>query len=88
MAIGLKEEYEAAGLSDRFEALRFTLEDPRAVPYAKIAVRLGLSEAGVKSAVHRLRGRFRELIREAVGQLVDDPRDVDAEIRLLIESLA
>ncbi len=88
VAIGLKEEYEAAGLSDRFEALRFTLEDPRAVPYAKIAVRLGLSEAGVKSAVHRLRGRFRELIREAVGQLVDDPRDVDAEIRLLIESLA
>ncbi len=86
-AIRLKEEYEAAGMSDRFEALRFTLEDPRAAPYAKIAVQLGVTEAGVKSAAHRLRGRFRELVRETVGQLVDDPREVDAEIRFLIGSL-
>ncbi len=83
----LRDEYEAAGELERFETLRFTLEDPRAVPYAEIAEPLGLTEAGVKSAVHRLRRRFRELVREVVAELVDDPREVDAEIRLLIEAL-
>ena len=83
----LRTEYEEAGEAERFEKLRFTLEDPRAVPYAEIAGELGLTEAGVKSAVHRLRRRFRELAREVVAEQVDDLRDVDAEIRLLIEAL-
>jgi len=84
----LRLEYETAGQLDRFEALRFTLEDPRAEPYVQVGDRLGLTEAGVKSAALRIRRRFRDLVREAVAELVDDPREVDAEIRLLIESLA
>lgn len=50
-------------------------------------MQLGLTEAGVKTAVHRLRRRFRELAREVVAEQVDDLREVDSEIRLLIEAL-
>jgi RNA polymerase sigma-70 factor (ECF subfamily) len=42
----------------------------------------------VKVAIHRLRKRFRELIRAEIAQTVPDPADTDAELRYLIEVLA
>lgn len=83
----IRQEYEEADELDRFEALRFTLEDPRAVAYAEVAADLGLSEAGVKSAVHRLRRRFRELFREIIAESLDDPRQVDQELKHIVHSL-
>lgn len=81
-------EYAAAGQSDRFVALRTCLMTPEeAAPYAELAPRLGLSEDGVKSAAHRLRKRFRELFRARLACLVDDPSEVDAEIRHVIAAL-
>lgn len=48
------------------------------------AVRLGLSESALKSAVHRMRQRYRDLVREEVTHTVDDPAEVEEEIRHLI----
>ena len=52
--------------------------------YTEVAVRLGITESAVKSAAHRMRQRFRELVRAEVAQTVADPKDVDEEIRHLL----
>jgi RNA polymerase sigma-70 factor (ECF subfamily) len=46
-----------------------------------------MSEAAVKVAVHRLRRRFRDLLREEVLRTVDDPRNVDHELRYLFAAV-
>ncbi len=48
------------------------------------AAQLGLSESAVKSVVHRLRQRYRELVREEIAHTVADPAEIDEEIRYLI----
>jgi len=59
----LEEEYVATGRAKMFEYLQSCLaKDETALPYAEIAARLNLTEAAVKMAVHRLRGRYREIV--------------------------
>ena len=59
-----------------------------AAPYAVVAAELGLSEGAVKVAAHRLRRRYRELLRAEIGRTVDDPAGVDREIGELFAALA
>ena len=56
--------------------------------YVAVAARLGTSEGAVKAAVHRLRRRFQSLLRQRVVETVADERDVDDEIRHLIQALS
>ncbi len=44
-----------------------------------------MSEGAVKVAVHRLRSKFRELLRSEVAQTVDSSSKVDEEIRFLLQ---
>jgi len=46
-----------------------------------------MSEDAVKVAVHRLRRRFGELLREEIAETVGDPSEVDDEIRYLLGAL-
>ena len=57
-------------------------------PYAELGARLGMTEGAVKVAVHRLRRRYREVLREGIARTVADPSEVDDEIRHLLEALA
>ncbi len=50
---------------------------------ATAAKALGLSEGAIRVAVHRLRQRYRHLLRAEIAQTVADPAEVDAEIRRL-----
>jgi RNA polymerase sigma-70 factor (ECF subfamily) len=85
----LREEYARDGREKQFEQLKLTLtEASRSVPYAEIAVRLGTSEGAVKVAVHRLRQRYRELLRAEIADTVADPREIEDEIRNLFAALA
>jgi RNA polymerase sigma-70 factor (ECF subfamily) len=54
------------------------------LPYADLAARFGMSESGVKMAVHRLRVRFGELLRAEIAQTVTSATEVEEEIRTLI----
>lgn len=54
-------------------------------PYADIAAARGSTEAAVKVAVHRLRARYREILRAEIRETVADDADVDDEIRHLRE---
>ena len=85
----LREEYTRDGKDRQFEQLKSTLtEASRSVPYAEIAARLGTSEGAVKVAVHRLRQRYRELLRAEIADTVADPGEIDDEIRNLFAALA
>ena len=60
----LRDEYEGDGKADLFTALHPCLVGERtALPYAELAQSLGTSESAVKSAVHRMRQRYRHLLR-------------------------
>jgi RNA polymerase sigma-70 factor (ECF subfamily) len=56
--------------------------------YRAIAGDLGVSESAVKMAAHRLRGRYRALLREEIARTIEDPTEVDAEIAGLLALLA
>jgi len=84
----LKGELTAAGKEKLFAHLQaFVTSDGGTVRQAEIAERLGLSENAVAVAVHRLRQRYRELLREEVAQTVADPAEVDEEMRHLRAAL-
>jgi RNA polymerase sigma-70 factor (ECF subfamily) len=46
-----------------------------------------MSEGAVKTAAHRLRRRYRELLRDEIAQTVASPEDVEDEIRSLFDAL-
>jgi len=84
----LRQEYVAAGRAELFEELKHFQPGEEAGPaYAEVAVRLGLTESAVKSAIWRLRQRHGDLLREEIAQTVATPGEVDEEIRHLIAVL-
>lgn len=85
----LQAECVGAGQAARFEVLRdFVLGNPGDLSYAEAGARLDLSESAVTSAIHRLRGRFRDLVRQEVAHTVEHPSEVEAEMQDLLAVLA
>jgi RNA polymerase sigma-70 factor (ECF subfamily) len=62
--------------------------EDEATPYAQLATRFNLSVAAIKVTVHRLRRRYREVLREEIAQTVADPAEVDGEIQYLIRVMS
>jgi RNA polymerase sigma-70 factor (ECF subfamily) len=81
-------EHAARGEADLLAALEPTLAGGDAPPYAEIALRLGRNEGAIKTAVHRLRRRFRDVLREEVAQTVATPDEIDDELAYLRDVLA
>jgi RNA polymerase sigma-70 factor (ECF subfamily) len=81
-------ELAAAGKADHFDALKPWLTGAAATPQSEAAARLGLSESAVKVAIHRLRTRFRELVKAEIAQTVSEPAEVAGELNYLVEVLA
>ena len=81
----LRQEFNAADKARLFEELKgFIWGDKSTASYVEIAGHLNLTEGTVKVAVHRLRQRFRELLRAEVAHTVARPEDIDGELRHLI----
>jgi RNA polymerase sigma factor (sigma-70 family) len=84
----LDEEYRAAGNVILFERLKALLTDePGRASQAQIANELGMTENAVKQAFHRLRERYRQLLREEIAHTVMAPGDIEDELRHLIAIL-
>jgi RNA polymerase sigma factor (sigma-70 family) len=84
----LREECESQGKLRAFEALRPCLGAEREdVCYSTLAQTLGVPEVTVKRLVHRLRQRYRTLLRDEVAETVADPSEIDDEIRHLCSVL-
>jgi len=85
----LQREYADEGKAGLFEHLKATLGGGRSeVPYARLGERLDMSEGAVKVAVHRLRQRYRAILRDEIGQTVATESDVEDELRHLFAALA
>jgi RNA polymerase sigma-70 factor (ECF subfamily) len=84
----LEFEMARAGKSRLFAALRPALTaGGERLPYAEVAAELGLTEPAARAAAHRLRGRYRAILREEVGRTVADAAGIDDEIRALFAAL-
>ena len=81
----LRTEYEQEGKLALFEQLEPHLGGgaERGIA-AQVAAGLDMSEEALRVALHRLRKRFGEILRETIAQTVADPADVDDELRYLI----
>lgn len=87
--IRLREECAAAGKAPLFEQSKgYLMVSEAAIPYTEAATCLGLDEGAVRVAVHRLRKRYRQLLREEIAQTLDDPAQVAEELRSLQAALA
>ena len=82
----LRAESETSGKDEQFEALKGSLigEEPAR---SETAARLGMTVGAVKVAVHRLRQRYRGLLRAEIAETVSDPSDIDDEMRYLLAAL-
>lgn len=85
----LRDENVAAGKMEVFETLKpCILGDRQNQPYAALAKALGQTEGAVKVAVHRLRQRYRLLLRDEISHTVATQDEVEAEMRYLVTVLA
>jgi RNA polymerase sigma factor (sigma-70 family) len=83
----LRKRCAAEGNEALLERLKGFLTGTAQGGYAEAGSDLGLSEGAVKTAVHRLRGRFREALRAEIARTVDDPADVEEELGHLRRAL-
>ena len=80
----LEEEYTMEGKRKLVERLgRLLSGDEDELTYAEVGAGLGMTEGAVKVAVHRLRRRYRDLLREEVAETVHSPADLEEELRTL-----
>ena len=75
---------EADGKAKLFGRLKIFLTAGKGeLSHAEAATKLGMDETAVRVAVHRLRKRYRQLLRDEIAQTLADDADVDEEMRAL-----
>ena len=85
--VRLRDECAADGRSALFDRLKpFLMVGRSDIPHAQAAAELGMAEGAVRVAVHRLRRRYRQLLREEIAQTLSDPVQVDEEMRALFSA--
>jgi len=83
----LQDEFRDQGKIEQFQQLKGYLAGGD-LKYAELAQELSLSESGIKSAIRRLRLRYRDLLRAEVASTVADPSEVDEELRFLLRAIS
>jgi RNA polymerase sigma factor (sigma-70 family) len=84
----LEAEFLAEDKKTTFDLLKpFLTAGRESGGYAAAAERLRTTEGAVKTAVHRLRRRYRQLLKDEIAQTVAAPEEIDDEIRFLLECL-
>jgi RNA polymerase sigma-70 factor (ECF subfamily) len=84
----LRDELAQSGKAGQFELLHeFLAGRPAPGAYDRAAIALGISVGAAQVAAHRMRLRYRELLRAEIAKTVADPADVDDEIRELVAAL-
>jgi len=85
----LRQELQAEGKVQLFEELKTFLTGGSVLPsYDEASARTGLPRATVKTHVHRLRLRYREIVRREVARTVSSSHEIDEELRYLCNALA
>ena len=85
----LRDQSVAEGHAKFFEKLRpFLTAGNSSIRYGEVAAALDLSEGAARVAVHRLRQRYREALRQEIAQTLADPAQAEEEIRALFSAFA
>ena len=79
----LRNEFVQHGRPEHFERLKMFLLGPSDAPYSALAREMNTSEGALKVAIHRIRKRYRELVRQEIADTVADPAEVESELRYL-----
>lgn len=88
MLARFREEHSKKGQATQFDILSpFLTGDQDRGSYSRLASTLKMSEPAARTAVHRLRRRYAELIREEIAGSIADPAEVEGEIRFLLAAL-
>jgi RNA polymerase sigma-70 factor (ECF subfamily) len=84
----LQEEHSRQGQGPLFTRMQgFLTGDQERGSYESLALDLKMSAGAARTAVHRLRRHYAELVREEIAALVGDPNEVEGEIRYLLDAL-
>ena len=83
----LRDEFTRDGKKHVFDELKSALTGGK-VPYAEIAALLAVKEGAVRTAIHRLRTRYRDIVRAEIAETVASPAEVDAEMQHLFAALS
>ena len=82
-------EFTARGKAEEFDRLfMFLNRDPDTQRYKEVATQMGLSADALRSAVHRMRKKYRKLLRAEIGATVSTPEEIDEEIHFLLSTLS
>jgi RNA polymerase sigma-70 factor (ECF subfamily) len=85
----LRAEFDQAERRELFDQLKPHLwGEDEATPYAQLASRFNMSVSAIKVTVHRLRRRYRNVLREEIAQTVADAAEIDGEIQYLIRVMS
>jgi RNA polymerase sigma factor (sigma-70 family) len=84
----LRQEYVDRGCEEQFAQLKAFLSGRNSSSYAAVAETMEMTEGAVKVAGHRLRTRYREMMRSEIAQTVDSPDEIEDEIRRLFEVMS
>jgi RNA polymerase sigma-70 factor (ECF subfamily) len=82
----LREDYLGTSRGPLFENLQSHLwGDASAIPYDELARQLGTSKVHLRVSAHRMRQRYREILREEIAQTLSSADDIEDEIRYLLQ---
>ena len=81
------DQYEQSGKRELFDALQGYLTGDEDASYSELSVATGMREGALKVAVHRLRQRYGQQLRLQIAKTVQDPADVDVELKSLFQAL-
>jgi RNA polymerase sigma factor (sigma-70 family) len=84
-------ETESVNMSkgELFDSLKvYVCGDKAGIPYRDLASKLNMTEGAVKVTVHRLRRRYREVLRDEIAQTVSTAEQIEEEIQDLCAALA
>jgi RNA polymerase sigma-70 factor (ECF subfamily) len=83
----LRAEYGAMGKADLFERLEALLTKDADARCEALAQEMGVSAGALRMSLHRLRRKYRHILREEIAETVSAPTEIDEEIRFLMSVL-
>lgn len=83
----LRRDYERRECAKQFEMLAPLLTGDADERYETIAAELNMTPGALRVALHRLRARFRNALRDLIGAMVSTSDQVDDELRHLLNAL-
>ncbi|MFT3992094.1 MAG: sigma-70 family RNA polymerase sigma factor [Luteolibacter sp.] len=85
----LRNEWIAEGKAERFEHLKIFLTVPKdELSCARKAKELGMEEGALRVAIHRLRKRYRSLLRDEISHTLSNPAMAENELNTLMSAFS